>query len=120
MFLFNGGAIGRIGHHHGVLSQVFRSFSGIVEDIVAQYQQLVAEKAQLHIIHVFGIRHGQHFRIGQFVGRLFFPVRAQFCVFLQCHGFRLYNLLPRGTAGVTGGVFLSRACHCMYLPMKCK
>ena len=45
MFLFNGGAIGRIGHHHGVLSQVFRSFSGIVEDIVAQYQQLVAEKA---------------------------------------------------------------------------
>jgi len=83
MFFFDGGAVSRIGHDHGVLAQVLGGLTGVGQDAVLELDQLVAEESELHIVHVLAFRHGQHVLVGQFLRGLGFPVVGQLGVFAR-------------------------------------
>ena len=119
MLFLNRGSISRIGHHHRVFAQVFGCFTRVAENFLTKQLQLVLEESQLHIVHVFGIRHGKHFGIRQFLRGLFLPVVAQLGIFLHHGRAWLRRLLGDssrlgGFFGLTGGRGLVCASH--YVP----
>lgn len=94
MLFFNGGAISRIGHHHGVLTQVFGGFAGIAEDFFSDAPACDGKKPSGGVVHVFIVRHGQNF-----------------CIRQQFNGFVFQLLASWGSlrAGECTGKFMTRS-----------
>src|SRR3546814_5377486 len=57
---FDRGAVGRIGHVLG-FTQVFGGCAGVVQYLLFQMLETVAEKLELRLIHVIGFGHSQNF-----------------------------------------------------------
>ena len=96
VLFLDGGAIGRVGHDHGVFAQVLGGLARIAQDVLLELDQLEAEIGHLHIVHVLVIGHGEHFGIAQLLNRLVFPVVGEFGVFFDGSG---GNRQDRGAHG---------------------
>ena len=81
VFFFDGRAVGRVRHDDGVFAQVLGGCTGAGMDFLLEQGQLVAEKSQLRVIHVFAVRHGFDFFVRQGTGFFGLPVVGQFGVF---------------------------------------
>ncbi len=82
VLFLDGGTVGRIGHHHGVLAQVLGGLARVVVHVLLELHELVPEERQLLLVHVFAVGHGKHLGVGEFLGRLGLPVIGQLRVFL--------------------------------------
>ena len=109
MLFFNGGAVCRIGHHHGVLTQMLSSFASIGQDALLELYQFESEISQLSVVHVVVVGHGHDFCIGQLIGFFGFPVIGQFGIFFHSNEGGRRQDLSRHVLQVTG--FCSRRGH---------